>query len=98
MAIATNVQVQNFSDTQIRPACAEIINLQIRIAQILASIGDVYAAVTQTIPTWTDTRTDGPAHLAVPSDIVAMNTFLTNINKAITTDAQWPICQELRVN
>jgi hypothetical protein len=59
----------------------------------LANIGDIYEALTQPNPTWTDQRTDGPPHLMVPADVLDLNTFLTNISTAIKNDGQWPIVQ-----
>ncbi len=95
---ATNLQVQNFSDQVVRPLCDKVCQLQVQVAAALSEIGDIYAALNVQSPTWTDTRTDGPPHLASPSDILAMNTFLTDLNTAITGDGQWPIVQKLRVN
>lgn len=98
---ATNQQVQTFSDQQVRPLAETIRGLQADIVAALGQIGDVYAALTEQSPTWTDQRTDGPPHLLQPADILAWNTFCTlfvafcagtltseNMNAA---GAQWPV-------
>lgn len=95
---ATVQQIQNFSDQRIRPRAQQIAALAVNIAADLAEIGDVYAALTGAQSGWVDGRTDGPPHLATASDILAMNTFLTDILAAITGDTQYPICRNLLIN
>lgn len=73
MAIATNAQVQNFVDTRVRQRCEQMRALYLSLKDDVAVIGDVYANLTNS-PTWTDGRTDGPPHLAVPNDVLAFNT------------------------
>jgi hypothetical protein len=63
----------------------------------IGAIGDVYANLTKGQPTWTDTRTDGPPHLATPADVLAFNSFLHNINTAMQADPAWPVIQSLCV-
>lgn len=88
---ATDAQVQNFVNTRIRPHCELARALALAFADDIASIDDIYAALTQQSPTWTDDRTDGPPHLLTPDDVLAINTFLNDIKTAITTNAQYPI-------
>lgn len=93
MAIATDAQVQTFVDQRLRPRCEAWRNLLAAIQDDQNAIGDVYAAVTQPTPTWSDNRTDGPPHLLTPSDVAALNTceaILVKVNSgtATTTDVQ----------
>lgn len=93
MAIATDQQVQTFVDQRLRPRCEAFRNLIAAIQDDQNAIGDVYAAVTQATPTWTDNRTDGPPHLLTPSDVAALNTIESvllkiNAGTATTTDVQ----------
>ena len=91
MASATNQQIQAFSDNYIRPFCEAARALQMAAANIPASDNDVYAALTQANPTWTDERSDGPPHLMMPSDILAVNAFAAAISSAMTGNANWPV-------
>ncbi|HEX5323840.1 MAG TPA: hypothetical protein VFW40_08650 [Capsulimonadaceae bacterium] len=91
MATATDPQVQNFCNEVLRPLCEATRDLQNRYAAALASIGDVYANVTQQSPTWTDNRTDGPPHLMTPGDVINLNGFFTRVIAAMTGDGQWPV-------
>lgn len=70
---ATNAQVQAFVDSRVRQRCEQIRALYTSLKDDLAVIGDVYANLTNS-PDWTDNRTDGPPHLAVPNDVLAFNT------------------------
>lgn len=72
---ATNLQVQAYVDQRVRPRSNNVVDLINELTQDQAVIGDVYANLTNS-PTWTDNRTDGPAHLAVPNDVLAWNTFV----------------------
>lgn len=94
---ATDQQVQTYVDTRTRPRCEQIRNLAAVIADDIASIDDVYQALVQPNPTWEDNRTDGPPHLALSTDVTAWNTFIRNVQTAITTDPQWSIIQKLCV-
>lgn len=97
MPAATNQQVQDFADQQVRPLCESVRSLHSQIVAVLSEIGDVYTALNVQSPSWTDSRTDGPPHLAQPSDILAMNTFFTDLKNAIEGDGQWPVAQNLCV-
>jgi hypothetical protein len=94
MAIATDAQVQRFVDERFRPRAESVRLLLNQFLDDLANIGDVFNAVTQPTPTWTDQRKDGPPHLLVPTDVVAYNTFATDISNAIKNHAQYPIMQK----
>lgn len=94
MANATDKQVQNFVDGRIRPFCEHLRALLTEGTDIKASIDDIYAALNVGNPTWTDTRTDGPPHLLTPSDVLAVNAFITNLLNLINNDAQLPIVRK----
>lgn len=91
---ATNTQVQNFVDQRLRPRAEQIRALLLDMQDDVASIDSVYAAVTESNPTWTDQRTDGPPNLLVASDVAALNTLLHDLITAISGDAQYPIAQK----
>jgi hypothetical protein len=88
---ASDVQVQTFVDSRIRPRCEQIRALLLAINDDIASIGDVYAALTQQNPTWTDQRKDGVPHLMVSSDVLAVNAILHDLQTAIQNNSQLPI-------
>jgi hypothetical protein len=90
---ATDQQVQVFVDTQIRPICEAARNLKLQIDGAISQIGDVYAALTEPTPTWTDQRTDAPAHLLSPADVLAINAFLHDISTAIGNDNAYPVVE-----
>lgn len=91
MPIATNQQVQAFVDQRIRPHAELVRSLALEYADDISEIDDIYAALTQPSPTWTDNRTDGPPHLLTPPDVLAINTFMNDIKAAILNDAQYAI-------
>lgn len=107
MPEATDQQVQNDVNQQVRPICEQMRALQIAAAGFKTSFDDVYAALTANPVTWTDNRTDGPPHLATASDVLAFNTFVTgllammggggNANDMANAVAQWPIVLKLCV-
>ncbi len=88
---ATNQQVQTFVDQRIRPRAEQIRALVLSMQDDISAIDDVFAALNVQSPTWTDTRTDGPPHLLVPNDVLAVNTFLHDAVTALTGDGQYPI-------
>ena len=95
MANATDQQVQAFVDGTIRPICEQIRSLKMQIDAAIAQIGDVYAALAQQSPTWVDTRpSNPPPHFMVPSDVLAVNTMMHDLQTAIANDAQYPIVLE----
>ena len=90
-AEATDAQVQSFVNNRIRPRAEQIRALEILMTDDISSIDDVYNALNQQSPTWSDNRDDAPPHLLTPSDILAINTFLHDIQDAIKNHAQYPI-------
>ncbi len=76
---ATDQQVQNYVDQRVRPRCEQIRSLYLAVKDDKAHIDDVYAALTAGSPTWTDQRTDFPPHLLTPSDVLAWNSFITQV-------------------
>ena len=78
MTTATDAQVQNYSDSVIRPLCEQIRALQIVCTNVKATIGDVYDNLTNS-PTWTDGNSSNPPHLMQPSDVLAVNTVIDGI-------------------
>lgn len=87
MANATDAQVQTFADQRMRPRCETWRSLINAVNDDQAAIGDVYSAVTQPAPTWTDNRTDGPPHLLTPSDVAAFNTVEAMLLKIVAGTA-----------
>lgn len=94
MANATDQQIQNFVDTRVRPQAEAARALALAFDDTIASIGDIYAALNVQSPTWADSRTDGPPHLLLPTDVLAFNTFMNDIRNAIKNHAQYPIVLE----
>lgn len=88
---ATNSQVQHFVDDRLRPHAELARALALALSDDITSIDDVYNALNVQSPTWSDTRIDGPPHLMVPSDVLAMNSFLHDVRDAIVNNAQYPI-------
>lgn len=91
---ATDAQVQIFVDTRIRPRCEQIRGLLAAVTDDINSIDDVYAALTEPNPTWADNRLDGPPHLMVPSDVIAINTALHTIRDTINGLPDLPIVEK----
>ncbi len=94
MANATNQQVQTFVDQQVRPFCENLRALNAQALSMIAQITDIYNALNQQSPTWSDTRTDGPPHLMLPSDVLAINTVLHNFTAYVAGESQYPIVQQ----
>lgn len=90
---ATNLQVQNFADGRVRPFCEAVRAVYLTAKDAKSAIDDVYENLTKS-PTWTDNRTDGPAHLLTPNDVLAYNTFINDLITMIEGNAQWPIIQK----
>lgn len=91
MPASNNNQVQKFVDERVRVRCEAIRDLLLAVEDDLSAIDDVYAALTQATPTWTDTRTDGPPHLLVGNDVLAMNTLFNDLKAMLRGNAQLPI-------
>jgi hypothetical protein len=87
---ATNEQVQQFSDQQIRPMAEKLRALKVQMEDLLASIDDVYANLTDN-PDWVDGRTDSPPHLLTPSDILGIHAFVSDVRAEMAGHGQLPI-------
>lgn len=90
---ATNQQVQAYVDQRIRPHSRDVLVTFLKLVEDKSVIGDVYANVNDGGSTWTDTRTDGPPHLILRTDVLAWNTFVTELIEFIEEHAQWPVVQ-----
>lgn len=88
---ATDQQVQNYVDTRIRPIAEQIRAVKLALDDAIASIDDVYAALTAQNPTWTDQRTDAPPHLLTGADVLAINTMMHDVRDEIAGNAQLAI-------
>lgn len=75
---ATNEQVQVWSDARIRPRAEQARALLLGLEDDNASIGEVYANLTDS-PDWTDNRGTGPPALLTPGDLLAINTFSSQL-------------------
>ncbi len=91
MTIATDAQVQNYVNTRVRPHAEFTRALNLMLADDISAISDIYAALTQQSPTWQDNRTDGPPALLIPSDVLAFNAFMHDVQSFIANHAQYPI-------
>jgi outer membrane PBP1 activator LpoA protein len=91
MANATNDQIQKFVDSRTRPTCDMVRTLKLTLDDHNAMIDDVYAALNQQSPTWTDTNPDNPAHLMTPADVLAINAFAQDIRNAIANHAAYGV-------
>lgn len=90
MALATDAQVQRFSDERIRPHVEAVRELLGALVDDTTVIGDVYARCADAGP-WFDARTDGPARLMTKNDILAYNTFAVELAAYIQAHAQWSV-------
>lgn len=93
MAIATDAQVQTFTDDRIRPHSERIRNLYNALKDDKVMIDDVYAAWTQQNPTWTDSRTDVP-HVLTNDDGLAWNAFVTGLLDYMENSANFAIVRK----
>lgn len=90
MPLATDQQVQQYVDERVRVRAEECRALLNALLDDKAAIDDVYAACSQTTPTWVDTRDDGPPHLLAPSDVLSYNAFITALIPNIRDAADYP--------
>lgn len=88
---ASDLQVQNFVDQRVRVHCELARQLALAYDSDIASVDDIYAALTAPSPTWTDDRKDGPPHLLTPSDVLAINSFMHDIRDAIKNNPQYAV-------
>jgi hypothetical protein len=91
MPAATDLQVQHYVDERVRPHAEILRTLSLMYDDDIAAIDDVYEALNVGSPTWDDNRTDGPPHLLLPSDILAINSFMHDIRDAIQEHANYAI-------
>ena len=100
---ATNEQVQQYVNSRVRPRCEQFRAIYNSCKDDKVSIGDVHANLIDN-PDWIDARSDGPAHLLTPNDVLAWNAFITgfvsliegtfgDVGEANTASAQWPVIQ-----
>lgn len=95
--MATDVQVQNYVDSRVRPLSEKSRDLLLALKDAKAVIDDIYNTLNVPSPTWTDQRTDGPPHLASPANVLAWNSFITDVIAAIEGHGQYPVVQSLCV-
>lgn len=94
MPAATDQQVQQFVNERVRPWAERFRELVEMARDNRASLDDVYEALTQQSPTWTDQRTDGPPHLLSGNDVLAFNTFWADFITFVDGNAQTPIVEK----
>jgi hypothetical protein len=87
---ASNAQVQPYSDQVVRPMAEKIRALKVAMEDLLSSIDDVYANLTDS-PDWTDGRTDSPPHLLTSSDILGIHAFVSDVRLEMNGHGQLPI-------
>lgn len=87
---ATDQQVQQFVNDRVRVRAEQIRALKNSLADDIAAIDDIYAALASD-PTWTDNRTDGPPHLLTPSDVLGIHSFNVAMLAAINGHNQLPV-------
>ena len=105
----SNQQIQTYVDNRVRPSATDIVTWVLRRQSDMANISDIYANLTNS-PTWADENKANAIHTAQPSDVLAWNTFVSQLLDIITgsaTDAnatlakvqalqgQWPIIKQL---
>jgi hypothetical protein len=97
MARATDAQVQQFVNERVRPRAEQIRALLNAMEDDISAIGDVYAHLNDN-PTWEDNRTDAPPYLLSASDVLNINTFLSDITTAINGHAQLSVTMKACVS
>jgi Arc/MetJ-type ribon-helix-helix transcriptional regulator len=94
MPAATDQQVQQFVNERFRPRAEQIRALLLAMQDDKAVIDDIYEALNQQNPTWTDNRNDGPPHLLSASDVLAYNSYITALIPHIKDAADYSIIQK----
>lgn len=100
MADATNIQIQNWCNSRLRPHAALARSLVLAFLDDIASIAQVYAALTDTQnpnPPFVDSATTTVYSLQA-SDILAFNAFMNDISTAMKNHASYPIVLAACVN
>lgn len=93
MARATDQQVQQYVNERIRIRVQQVRDLLASLVDDKAAIDDIYEHVSganSTPSTWTDSRPDGPPVLATKDDVLAYNSFITNLIPHIRDAADYP--------
>jgi hypothetical protein len=75
MAQATATQIQQYCNERVRVRAEQIRALINALKDDKIAIDDVYAGLVGSQSGWTDSRTDGPPHLADANTILTYNTF-----------------------
>lgn len=97
---ATNQQMQTFSDSRMRNRAELIRSLLAALKDDKANIGDEYehaSGANSIAATWTDNRTDGPAHLAGPNDLLTYNSYITALINNIENAENFTVIMQLCV-
>ena len=90
MAKATDQQVQQYVNERVRPRAEQMRSVLLSMEDDKSAIDDVYEALADN-PTWTDDRSDAPPHLLTPSDVIAWNSFVSDVITAMRTSPHLPI-------
>jgi hypothetical protein len=92
MAQASDLQVQQYANERIRVRAEQVRALLNAITDDKNAIGDVYERcnVQGGGTPWSDDRTDGPPKLLDQDDVLAFNTFISDLIAHIEADQQWP--------
>lgn len=98
MPIATDQQVQTFSDMHFRPHAADLREIYLKLKDDKSSFDDIYSNLTQSSPTWIDRRTDGVPHMLIPADLLALNALWTDLIAFIEGHSGWPIAEKSCIN
>ena len=86
----TDAQVQTFADERVRPHAEAARALNLSMSDDTAVISDVYTYLNGAGVGWLDKRTDAP-HALVANDVLAYNTFATDVANFIKNHAQYPV-------
>lgn len=95
---ATDQQVQQYVNERIRPRAEQFRAVVNACRDDKAAINDVYAAVVQADPTWSDDRPDGPPRLLTPQDVLVYNSVITLFLKVIDGTATAQDITDLSAN
>ena len=87
MAEANAEQIQQYVNERVRVRAEQVRALLLGLQDDKAAIDDVYAGLTGSQSGWTDARPDGPPRLAAASDVLAYNTFATDLIADIEANA-----------
>jgi hypothetical protein len=88
--MATNAQIQQYVNERTRVRAEQIRALVNSLNDDIAAIDDVYAELNGAHD-WEDTRTDGPPHLLIGSDVLGIHSFNVAIRDAMEAHGQYPV-------